>query len=170
MLVASEAAKAIAELREELDDHLQAINDNTAEVELNYTYLLDMNKRLKFIESKMQVFEKILSKLTSEKICETKKAKIKISKQEQDVFMAFYHSESALTYEDICDSMGKSESFVRCFINSLIEKGVPITKHIIKRKTYFLLDPAFREMQTKQNILNIEKTLTLDCFDQSIVE
>lgn len=169
MLMATETAKAIEEIRQELDEHLQAINENTSEVEINYTYLIDMNKRLKFLESKMQVFEKILSKLTSEKVTESRPNKIKITKQEQDVFMAFYQSESALTYQDISEALGKSESFVRYFINSLIEKGVPITKHLIKRKTYFILDPAFKELQTKKNILNIEKTLTLDCFDQSIV-
>ncbi|MCK4670093.1 MAG: hypothetical protein KAT43_02725 [Nanoarchaeota archaeon] len=169
MIITGEVAKAVEELRQELDEHLQAINENTSEVEMNYTYLIDMNKRLKFLESKMHVFEKILTKLTSEKISESKPKKIKITKQEQDVFMIFYQSESALTYLDISEALRKSESFVRYFINSLIEKGVPITKHLIKRKTYFILDPAFKELQTKKNILNIEKTLTLDCFDQSIV-
>jgi len=70
----------------------------------------------------------------------------------------------------MCKSLKKSESYVRVCISSLIEKGVPIKKHVINRKAYFILDSAFKELQTKKGVVNIVKTLTLDCFDQAILK
>ncbi|MBW2994720.1 hypothetical protein KY312_00060, partial [Candidatus Woesearchaeota archaeon] len=89
---------------------------------------------------------------------------------EQGLFLLFYQTQRAIDYSFMCKSLKKSESFVRTCISSLIEKGVPIKRHVINRKAYFVLDSAFKELQTKKGVVNIVKTLTLDCFDQSIVK
>jgi len=155
------------ELRHELDEHLTAINENTNEIEVNFSYLMELDKRMKFLENKINLIEKML--LGDGNISQKTK-KIKISKQEQEVFMVFYQTNKALDYKELTGNLRRSDTFVRYCIAGLIEKGVPITKHLINKRTYFILDPAFKELQAKNNILNIQKTLTLDCFDQSIIE
>ncbi|MBW3012576.1 hypothetical protein KY325_04280 [Candidatus Woesearchaeota archaeon] len=159
--------QTMQELKQELDEHLSAINENTDEIEMNYSYLLELDKRMKFLEAKINLIEKML--LGDEKITQKTK-KIKISPQEQEVFMVFYQTNKALDYKELTSRLKRSETYVRYCINGLLEKGVPITKHVINKRTFFVLDPAFKELQAKNNILNIEKTLTLDCFDQSIVD
>jgi hypothetical protein len=156
-------------IKEELDDHLISINENTSEIEMNYSYLIEMDQRLKFLEKKIDSIISILAQLTNQQP-DKKIKKIKITENEQELFLLFYQSQRAIDYEHIGKSMKKSESYVRGCISSLIEKGVPIKKHVINRKVYFVLDSAFKELQAKKGIVNIVKTLTLDCFDQNVLK
>ncbi|MBD3259174.1 hypothetical protein GF371_00925, partial [Candidatus Woesearchaeota archaeon] len=90
--------QAMEELRHEMEEHLTAINENTDEIEMNYSYLLDIDKRMKFLEAKINLIEKML--LGEEKITRKTK-KIKISKQEQHVFLVFYQTNKALDYKEL---------------------------------------------------------------------
>jgi hypothetical protein len=160
---------SLKSMREELDDHLAAINESTEEIEMNYSYLIDIDQRLKFLEQKMESIISILAQLTKQQP-EASHKKIQITEGEQGLFLLFYQTHRAIDYDFMCRSLRKSESFVRACISSLIEKGVPIKKHVINRKAYFVLESAFKELQAKKGIVNIVKTLTLDCFDQSVVK
>jgi predicted nuclease with TOPRIM domain len=160
--------KEIGDMREQIDDHLQSINENTDEIENNYSYLVDIDQRLKLLETKVDSIFDMLAKLTKTDVKKTR-SKIKLSEQEQVVFSVLYMADRALDYGQLCFKSKRSEYFVRNCINTMIEKGIPIKKHIINKKVYFILDKAFKDLQTKKNILNIEKTLTLDCFDQNVL-
>ena len=169
-LVTDEIIKnSLKEIKEELDDHLAAINESTEEIEMNYSYLINIDQRLKLLEKKMESIFSILAQITKQKP-ELKLKKIKITENEQQLFLLFYQTQRAIDYGFMCKSLKKSESYVRVCISSLIEKGVPIKKHVINRKAYFILDSAFKELQTKKGVVNIVKTLTLDCFDQAILK
>jgi len=168
LLEAADSLKDIREIKEELNDHLVAINENTDEIEMNYSYLLDLTQRVQAMEKKLDAIFNAVSKLT---IVEVEKPiqKISVDENEQQVFMFLYESHKAVDYAQICERLRKSEPFVRYCLNKLIEKGVTIKKHAINRKAYFILDEDFREMQAKHSIVSIKKTLTLDCFDQNVL-
>jgi hypothetical protein len=167
-LKTGEAADSLKKIREELDDHLAAINESTEEIEMNYSYLIDIDQRLKFLEKKVDSIFSMLAQLTNQHP-KQKLKKIRINENEQELFLLFYQTQRAIDYEFMRKSLKKSEPYVRACISSLVEKGVPIKKHFINRKAYFVLDSAFKELQTKKGIVNIVKTLTLDCFDQSVL-
>jgi cell division protein ZapA (FtsZ GTPase activity inhibitor) len=169
MNMVMEVGETLQDVRQELDDHLTAINENTDEIENNYSYLINIEKKLKFLEAKMEQMAAMLAKVVPQVVSEDKPIKLKISEKEQEVFSILYGAVRALDCAQIAARLRKSETFVRYSINAMLSKGIPITKHIISRKTYFLLDPHFKELQCKENILNLSKTLTLDCFDQSIL-
>jgi hypothetical protein len=170
MIVTGDMQNCVKDMRDELDDHLAAINENTEEIEMNYSYLINMDQRLKLLEKKMDVIMSMLSKITCEKKEEMPLKKIHISQCEQEIFLLFYQAHHALDYDFMCRSLRKSEQFVRACVSSLIEKGVPIQKHVINRKIFFDIDSGFKELQAKKGIVNIVKTLTLDCFDQSVLQ
>lgn len=158
-------------IKEELEDHLSSINESSDEIEHNYSYIMELESRIGLIEKKVDAILNALSKITSVDI-EVQKKEIRLSEQEKDLFMVFYSSERALNYTDLCEKIGRSESYVRYYMNNLIAKGVPIRRHgrceSSDSKAYFTLDPEFRELQAKSNILNIGRVLTLDFFDQSV--
>jgi len=156
-------------LRQELDDHLTAINENTDEIEMNFSYLINIEKKVKHLENKMDKIIFMLSKLVPETQEILPKKQINISDKEESVFSVLYSTPKALDCVQIAKQLRRSESYVRYSINALFSKGIPISKHIINKKTYFSLDLEFKELQCKENILNLSKTLTLDCFDQSIL-
>ena len=157
------------DLRQELDDHLTAINENTDEIEMNFSYLINIEKKVKHLENKMDRIMDMLSKLMPEWEQKTAKKQIDINDKEESEFSILYGSPKAVDCAQIGSRLRRSDTFVRYSINSLMAKGIPISKHIISGKTYFALDPEFKELQCKENILNLSKTLTLDCFDQSII-
>lgn len=159
----------IESMRDELEDHLSSINENTSEIETNYSYLMDIDQRLALLEKKVNGIFDMLAEITRQNV-KLSNVKIRIIESEQDLFMVFYTADKALDYAFLCEKLNKSESYVRNCLNNLITKGVPIKRVNIKHKAYFLLDAAFKELQTKKNILNLSKTLTLDCFDQKILE
>ena len=162
-------SSSLQDIRIELDDHLAAINETTDEVETNFTYLINIEKKIKFLEKKIEHINKVLEKIAPEEFKSVKCGKVQISDKEQIVFSILYESPRAVDASQIAARLRRSETFVRYSINGLLSKGIPITKHIVNKKTHFSLDPEFKEIQAKENILNLPKTLTLDCFDQSIV-
>ncbi|MBW3012365.1 hypothetical protein KY311_04220 [Candidatus Woesearchaeota archaeon] len=159
---------SIKAIKEELNDHLIAINESTDEIETNYSYLLDLTQRIEVIEKRLEDIQNLLSRFVNAKLEKSTK-KIRIDEAAQEVFLALYESPRAIDYDEICVRLRKSEPFVRYCINRLIENGVPVKKHVINRKAYFILDTEFKELQAKKGIVAMQKTLTLDVFDQSIL-
>jgi len=159
-------------IKEELEDHLHSINDSSDEIEHNYSYLMELDERMALMEKKLDSVLSYISKVTGNVVDEVKK--IMLSEQEKDVFRLFYESERALSYDDLCLKLQRSESYVRHYLNNIISKGVPIKRHSRSSssdsKSYFTLDPCFRELQAKHNVVGISRTVTLDFFDQSIVK
>ena len=159
-------------VKEEMDDHLTAINENTQEIELCYSHMMEMNKRIKFLENKVDFMQKIMGKLVQSEQTPTKveeKAKIRLSKQEQNLFMQFYAFDGAMDLNMLTANLGRSEGFIRYYINSLVQKGVPILKENRGKKQYFLLDPQFKDEHAKHGAVLIERDLSLDNFDQGIL-
>jgi len=155
-----------------MDDHLTAINENTQEIELCYSHMMEMNKRIKFLENKIDFMQKIIGKLVQSEqipIKSDEKPKIRLSKQEQKLFMQFYSFDGAMDLTMLTANLGRSEGFIRYYINSLVQKGVPILKENRGKKQYFLLDPQFKDEHARNNTVLIERDLSLDNFDQGIM-
>jgi hypothetical protein len=159
----------VAQLREELNDHLNAINENTDEIETNFSYLINLEKKFNLLEKKLDKIMSMLAHVAPQDTGEKEVKRININDKEQQVFSILYDSPRALDCKQMASRLRRSETFVRYNINALLSKGIPISKHVMNRTTYFLVDPEFKELQCKQNILNLSKTLTLDCFDQTIL-
>jgi predicted transcriptional regulator len=135
---------------------------------MNYSYLLDLTQRVESIEKKLDALFSAVSKIIKVEVKQPVK-KIQVDEDEQNLFLFLYESHRAVDYAQMCERLRKSEPFVRYCLNSLIEKGVPVKKHTINRKAYFMLDSDFKELQAKQSVVGIKKTLTLDVFDQKIL-
>jgi len=159
----------IEDIRKELDEHLSAINDNTGEIETNYTYLISLDKRMRLIEKKLALFEKMLSPHLKNFKNKEERKKIKLDDSEKLIFQILYEAENALDYQTIMIASKKSKSTVKYCIDSMINKNIPIQRHIINKRAFFLLEPEFKEIQAKNNIVNVKTNFTLDCFDQDIL-
>ena len=83
--------------------------------------------------------------------------------------MQFYACVGAMDLDMLTANLGRSEGFIRYYINSLVQKGVPILKENRGKKQYFLLDPQFKDEHAKNSLVLIERDLSLDNFDQSVL-
>lgn len=69
--------------------------------------------------------------------------------------MALYVGKS-MTLGQIAKRLGFTNDMVNNYLINLIGKGVPIQKEIVEDLLVFSIDPDFRDMQARRNLLNID--------------
>ncbi len=156
--------KAFSKVKKEFEDHLDAINENTSEIQSNYELLLKLEAKVDKIENSISEINRFIKQFKSQNIyfLDDQESNsfivLPLTNQEKQVFKMMYELEAEglkITYTAIADMMGISTSLAREYISSMIEKGVPVIKNYLDQKVYLNLEPKFKEIQTKQNIIGI---------------
>ncbi|MBI2654060.1 hypothetical protein HYX02_04580 [Candidatus Woesearchaeota archaeon] len=148
----------LAKIRHDLEEHLQTINENTNEIVANYEYICEIEAKLDRLSARIDEIQMFLESngaaLTRRSNFEVKK----LSRMEQQVFLVIYTLEEekgSITYDDIAEKLGISGHLAASYVTSIIEKGVPIIKCYLNSKPFLKLDPVFKTLQTKENILQL---------------
>ena len=144
-------------IKNEMDEHLQAINENTNEIAANYEYICEIEKKLDRLSERLDYVQMHLE--GSGLVANRKDFDVKrLNRREQDVFLVIYTLEEekgSITYEDIACKLNISEHLAGNYVTSLIEKGVPIIKRYYNSRPHLRLDPEFKTLQAKENILQL---------------
>ena len=149
----------LAKIQHQFEEHLQAINENTNEITANYEYIAEIESKLERLSERVDNMQMFLE--SNFNVAVEKKADFdvkKLNRREQEVFLVIYTLEEekdGVSYGDIAAKLGISEQLAGNYVTSIIEKGVPIIKRYINSKPYLRLDPAFKTLQTKENILQL---------------
>ncbi len=154
-------------IREEFDEHLESINDNTNEVQANYEYMCRLDAKIEKIAERLDEMQARLSTIVPLSHYDEEPAvpAIELTQKEKEVFLILYASEEKpLTYKDIARIMGDSDLLISGYITNLIEKGVPVIKKYMGHSAYLMLDRRFRELQAKNNMLAINQTTVKQFF------
>ena len=150
-----------AEIRDELEDHLTAVNENTNEIQANYESLCELDSKIDKLNERLDRIELFL-KDKGFKVDEKQYPNVQsLTKKEQEVFLILYTNEEKgpISYEEIARKLGLTEELAASYIQNLTAKGVPIHKRYINNKAFIKLDKAFKNLQTKKNILKISQTI-----------
>ena len=147
-------------IRHEFEDHLQAINENTNEITANYEYICEIENKIDRISERVDNIQMFIESNFNVAVVEKRNDfdVKRLSRREQEVFLVIYTLEEekgGVNYSDIAVKLGISEQLAGNYVTSIIEKGVPIIKRYINSKPYLRLDPAFKTLQTKENILQL---------------
>jgi len=143
-------------IKQEFEEHLQAINENTNEISANYEYICELESKLDKLSERV---DQIQMYFTDSNIDVAKRNNFdvkRLNRMEQQVFLVIYTLEEekgSITYEDIAKKLNISEQLAGNYVTSIIEKGVPILKRYFNSKPYLRLDPEFKTLQAKENIL-----------------
>lgn len=153
--------EALSQIKEELDEHLEAINANTNEIQTNYEFLCRLESKIDKLNERLDELQ-ILMKPEQEK----KKTLIHpLTKHEKEVFLVLYEAgENFVTYLEIGKHLGLPEHLVGDYVMNLIAKGIPMVKRYINNKSYIKIDTEFRNLQTRENIVGIEKDISKRVF------
>lgn len=147
------------QIKHELEEHLQAINENTNEIASNFEYVNEIEARLDRLSERVDQIQLYLESMSNIAIAKRNNFDVKrLNRMEQQVFLVIYTLEEekgSITYEDIAKKLNISEQLAANYVTSLIEKGVPIIKRYINSKPYLRLDPEFKTLQAKENILQL---------------
>ena len=146
-------------IRHEFEEHLQAINESTNEIAANYEYICELESKLDRLSERVDNIQMYLEANSNISIAKRNNFDVKrLNRMEQQVFLVIYTLEEekgSITYEDIAKKLNISEQLAGNYVTSIIEKGVPILKRYINSKPYLRLDPEFKTLQAKENILQL---------------
>ena len=136
-----------------LEDHLQSINDNSAEIQSLFDYLQEL-------ELKMDRLSTRLDEVQIQHEHMIKKDVQPLNHLEKQIFLVLYTDEFAMTVKDNCEKTKLPSSVVQERINTIISKGVPLVRSYVDKQVYIQIDGQFKERQAKENLVN----LSLDSF------
>ena len=152
--------EAFSQVKEEFEDHLTAVNQNTNEIQANYELICNIDQKLNKLSERFDRIELFLQKQGMQ--VEEKEAfkPIKLTKREQEIFLILYTLEEikgSVTYLDIAKKVCLTEDIVASYVLNMVRKGVPIIKKYISSQAHLTLNKRFKSMQAKENILGIEQ-------------
>lgn len=156
----SEVSVILAGIREELDDHRQAINENTNEVESHFESMSEIARRLDSLSERLDQISRVIS------LPETREHMFKVSPltpKEKVVFSALYagtEDDPEMTYQRLASRLGMADDLVAAYITNLMEKGVLVKKRYVGSTVRVSLDHRFREKQAKGNLVRLDHPLT----------
>lgn len=139
-----------------LEEHLAAINDNTTEVQALFDYLQELEIKLEKCSQRLDQTQLSLG------IPKPKTNIAPLNQMERKVFLVLYTGESLLTYQEIAVKSELSVSIVPECISSLIQKGIPFRRSFFENQLFVGLEPGFKELQAKENIVNLSLQSFMD--------
>ena len=152
---------AVSDIHQEFEDHLEAINENTQEIQHNYEYVCEVDTKLNKINERIDDIYAILSNLTGKNL--NKKSEYEdidpLTTMEKNVFLNLYSEDQPITYANLANKMNMPLSLTRQYVTHLLEKGIPVIKKYLKTRPYISLDAKFKNLQAKKNILKIEQKI-----------
>lgn len=154
-----QASTVLECMREELDDHRLAINENTAELEAQNEVLGNLHRKLDKLAERVDELT-LLVKGESE---QPRFVVQPLSAREKETFHALYEltaTQPFASYEQIARKALLSRELVACYVTGLLQKGVPLVKKYDGNRVYLRIDPRFRDLQAKNNVVGLDAPLT----------
>ncbi|MFP4118139.1 MAG: hypothetical protein ACLFTR_04410 [Candidatus Woesearchaeota archaeon] len=141
-------------IKEEFDDHLNAINSNTLEIQDNYERISQLDNKIDAIASKLENTHMMLTELMKRK---NKFSKTKLSDEEQKVFIGIYSENRSMSLTTLSRRLGLNRSTIRSAINSMKKKEVPLLVDKEGADTRVGLEQRFKEIQATENLIKIDE-------------
>jgi len=138
----------IHKIKQVLEEHLGAINDNTTEIQALFDYLHEVEVKV----------EKLNQRLDSVQLAFSDSPKISITplnQTEKKIFLVLYTEEAPLSYGEIAVKANISKAIISEYVSSLGSKGIPLTRSFYNDQIFLKLEPRFKEMQAKENLVNL---------------
>jgi hypothetical protein len=150
---------AFSTVKEELDDHREAINENSNEIGANYELLMKLDAKMDKLSERLDDMQLMIENQSGR---EVKRPTIELTKTEQKVFLMLYTASDALSCSELSDRSGIREDIVSEVIEGLIGKGISIVHEFRKRLALVRLDKDFKENHAKRNLVRIDGSVLLD--------
>jgi len=145
---------ALKGIRDEFDEHLASINDNTNEIQANYEYLLKLEAKLDKVNEKLERLHLLLGGFN-----EGNSQKIELCDEEKKIFLVLYTTNKPLAYAELASAVRLNEFLVSGYVTNMIEKGVLIVKQYVNKKVFLQLKEDFRALQARENVVNLSQTI-----------
>jgi|APHM01.1.fsa_nt_gi hypothetical protein len=143
--------QAFHHIKREFDDHLSAINQNTAEIQSVYDFLSDLDRRLDKITERVDELQMQVNPEMKDI------PEIDLTLREQEVFFLLYTESEPVSCQDIGRRLGFTSEMVNKYIYNMISKGVPVMRDDSSEDLVVHLDNGFRTLQAKREIVSVDQ-------------
>ena len=154
-------AKKFETICEEFDDHLTAINENTLEIKDNHERIMLLDQKIDKLSSRLEETHFLLSEVLKKR---NKFGNIKLSDEEQKVFLGIYTEDKKISYTILSKKLGLNRSTVRLAVNSIKQKEIPIFIQKEGTETYAIMDSKFRELQATEQLIKLDEKNVKNLF------
>ena len=141
--------KEFATVRKMLEEHLAAINDNTGEIQALFDFLQELETKVDKLSQRLDQTQLDFG------LPRMKPVIAPLNHTERKAFLVLYTEESLVTYPELAQKANLSVSIVPECISSLIQKGIPFRRSFFENQLLVGLEPGFKELQAKENIINL---------------
>lgn len=160
--------QAFKKVKEERDEHREIINQLTSELQTAFEYISELEikfEKVKETTDELQMFKN--SMLINDK---THFSNMDLSLDEQKLFLTLYvfGENEPLSFVFIKQKLGSTDLNVKALLSSLLDKKVPITRERISSELYFNIDPRFRELQSKENLIKIHESVSRGIYEKNL--
>ncbi len=156
----NQLASVFSEIKDKFDDHLHAINQNTNETQSNYEYLCELDAKMDKLSERLDQMQMFLQNHGLEVEEKSEFNVSPLTKREGEVFLVLYTldgTKDIITYSDLAKRTGLTEELAMGYVDNMIRKGVPIRRKHEHNRTFLKLNPHFRNLQAKENILKLDQ-------------
>jgi hypothetical protein len=144
--------ESFKKIKTEMDDHLEAINENTNELNSLTEYITELEEKIVKLGERLDEAELRIAESTGRK--QNHPQNIILTTREEEIFLLLYsRNGDLLDFREISKALGITEEMCRKNIAGMLSKGVPIIKKYFEDKTFLVLDSDFRNLQAKENII-----------------
>ncbi|MFC1733260.1 hypothetical protein ACFL6I_23425 [candidate division KSB1 bacterium] len=151
LLLNEQLKSAFKTVNEEFEDHLDAINENSQELQHQHDAVSQLNRKIGKLNDRMDELQMMIKQVYVDK------KNIRLNFDEQKVFILLYtHENGFLSFDEVVVKTGFSQDYTRGLVNSMLDKGISLIREIMDGKLFFKLNPRFRALQAKENIVDIE--------------
>jgi hypothetical protein len=159
---------AFRKIKEEKDEHLESINQLTSELQTAFEYISELEN--KYEKLKENIDELMIFKNSILLNDKSHFSNIVLSLEEQKLFQTLYvfGEKEPLSWNFIIKKLDLNDTSFRLLLSSLLDKKIPITKERIGSEWYFNIDPRFREMQTKEQLIHVHESVSKGIYEKNL--
>jgi hypothetical protein len=160
--------EAFRKIKEEKDEHLESINQLTSELQTAFEYISELDN--KYEKLKENIDELMIFKNSILLNDKSHFSNIILSLDEQKLFLTLYvfGEKEPLSWSFILKKLDLNDNLFRLLLSSLLDKKIPITRERIGAEWYFNIDPRFREMQTKEQLIKIHESVSKGIYEKNL--
>jgi hypothetical protein len=146
--------KAFFDVKEEMNVHLETINQNTSEIQAIYEYLNELDAKIEKLNERIDEIQMFVSPDEEDKFS------IELTHREQEVFLILYSETGSIIAKDIGRKLGFTDEMVNRYIYNMISKGLPILRQFKDGEMHISLDLKFKDLQARKNVLKIDESIS----------
>jgi hypothetical protein len=134
---------------------MQAINGNTNEIDIQNSFICEIDNRITKMEEKVDEVHFLLRQLVT-----TSKLAVELSKDEQRVFLILYTHEKFMKPDMVSRKAFLDDDIVADALDAMMDKGIPLDREVLDGNVYFRMSKDFKLRQAKENIIQIDPEVT----------